>query len=458
MFWGFAPGGHEGRDGELSERIGRAVPGPEGSTRMSDARLPYLDLGQPPREDDLLCAYRVEPAQGVSLHAASNALAAESSIGTWTGVAALTPALREKLRARVLTIEGSMALIAYGAELFEGGNMAQIFSSVAGNIFGMKDVARLRLEAVRFPGTLVKSFPGPARGIEGIREALGIRGRPLVGTIVKPKIGLDPEAQAAVVYEAMAAGCDVVKDDENLTSQAFCPFEARLAACLDATKRAEDVTGCAKGYIPNVTAPTEIMLRRAAQVAHMGGKIAMVDLVTAGWSGVQSLRGADLGLILHGHRAMHAAFTRLLDHGIAMEVMARAARLCGVDQLHVGTGVGKMAGGVEEVRRCAAALTSSPAEPGEGVGGQDWRGVRPAMPIASGGLHPGHIPAVVSIFGKDVIMQFGGGIHGHPGGTAAGARAARQALEAALAGVPLEEFALGAVELSAALERWQAKA
>jgi ribulose-bisphosphate carboxylase large chain len=425
---------------------------------MSDAVLSYLALGESSREDDLLCAFRVEPSPGVSLDTACNALAAESSIGTWTDVAALTPALREKLRARVLTIEGPLAVIAYGAELFEGGNMPQLFSSVAGNIFGMRDVARLRLEAVRFPEPLLKSFPGPARGIEGIRDALGVRGRPLVGTIVKPKIGLDPEAQAAVVYEAMAAGCDVVKDDENLTSQAFCPFEARLAACLDAAKRAEDATGCAKGYIPNVTAPTEIMLRRAAQVAHLGGKVAMVDMVTAGWSGMQSLRGADLGLILHGHRAMHAAFTRLPDHGIAMEVMARAARLCGVDQLHVGTGVGKMAGGVEEVRRCAAALTSSPAEPGEGVHGQDWRGVRPSMPIASGGLHPGHVPAVVSIFGNDVILQFGGGIHGHPGGTAAGARAARQALEAALAGVPLEEFALGAVELSAALERWQAKA
>lgn len=117
-----------------------------------------------------------------------------------------------------------------------------------------------------------------------------------------------------------------------------------------------------------------------------------------------------------------------------------------------------MAGGAADVHRCAAALTSSPAEPGEGVDGQDWRGVRAAMPIASGGLHPGHIPAVVRNFGNDVIIQLGGGIHGHPGGTAAGARAARQALDAALSGVPLEEFALGAAELSAALERWQAKA
>jgi ribulose-bisphosphate carboxylase large chain len=363
--------------------------------------------------------------------------------------------LRERLKARVLSIEGDLAVIAYGAELFEGGNMAQVFSSVAGNIFGMKDVARLRLEAVRFPQALAATFPGPALGIAGIRAALGIPDRPIVGTIVKPKIGLPPQGQAEVVYEAMAAGCDVVKDDENLTSQAFCPFEERLVACLDAARRAEDRTGCPKGYIPNVTAPTEVMLRRAARVAHLGGRFAMVDLVTAGWAGVQSLRGAGLGLILHGHRAMHAAFTRLADHGIAMAVLARGARLCGIDQLHVGTGVGKMAGGADEVRRCALALTGVPEEPGAGAESQDWRGFAPAMPIASGGLHPGHVPEVLAIFGRDVILQFGGGIHGHPWGTAAGAAAARQALEASLGATPLEVAAREAPELAAALAVWK---
>lgn len=424
---------------------------------MTGKSLPYLELGGEPREDDLLCRFRVEPEAGISMEEACDAIAAESSIGTWTEVAALTEELRGRLRARVLEIRGGTCLVAYGAGLFEGGNMAQIYSSVAGNIFGMKGVRRLRLEAVRFPGALVRTFPGPARGMKGIREALGIRNRPVVGTIVKPKIGLSPKAQAQVVYEAMAAGCDVVKDDENLTSQAFNPFEERLKLCLEAAKRAEDETGEAKGYIPNVTAPTEIMLRRAGLVAHLGGRFAMVDLVTAGWAAVQSLRGAGLGLILHGHRAMHGAFTRLPDHGIAMEVIARSARLVGIDQLHVGTGVGKMAGGREEVARCARSLTAANEE-GAGADGQAWAGLAPAMPIASGGLHPGHVPDLLSIFGKDVILQFGGGIHGHPQGTGAGARAVRQAVDAALQGVPLAQAAGGAPELAAALSAWGGRA
>lgn len=422
---------------------------------MVDKAYAYLDIGARPREDDLLCRFEITTAPGISMERACNAIAAESSIGTWTEIGTLSPGMRERLRARVLSIEGDAAVIAYGSVLFEPANMAQIYSSVAGNIFGMRDVERLRLSGLRFPGALVGSFPGPEHGIEGIRAALGIGNRPIVGTIVKPKIGLAPKEQAQVVYEAMVNGCDVVKDDENLTSQAFCPFEERLEACLDAAKRAEDRTGAAKGYIPNVTARTEVMLRRAGQVVHKGGRFAMLDLVTTGWSAAQSLRGAGLGLILHGHRAMHAAFTRIPDHGLTMAVLARSARLVGVDQLHVGTSVGKMAGGRTEIDKSSKALTASPVEEGAGPEGQDWNGIRPAMPIASGGLQPGHVPELLDIFGNDCILQFGGGIHGHPGGTAAGARAVRQALDAALAGVPLKAAARSAPELDMALETWK---
>lgn len=416
--------------------------------------MPYLELGGNPREDDLVCRFKVRPAAGVSIEEAANSIAAESSIGTWTNVEALTPQLRERLKARVLSISGGEVVIAYGAELFEADNMAEVYSSISGNIYGMKEVETLRLEEVSFPSVLVDSFPGPSLGIEGIRGALEIYDRPLVGTIVKPKIGLTPEKHAAVLYEAMVGGCDVVKDDENLTSQSFSPFEQRLDACLKAAARAEDETGSKKGYIPNVTASTGEMLRRAELVAKKGGRFAMVDIVTAGWSGVQELRKQELHLILHGHRAMHAAFTRLENHGVAMAVLARSARLAGIDQLHVGSAVGKMAGGREEVLRSVRALTSLPVEKGEMAAHQNWRDVKAAMPIASGGLHPGHVPEVFRIFGKNVIIQMGGGIHGHPSGTRAGAMAARQALDAALKGVALREAAKNASELAAALDKW----
>lgn len=412
----------------------------------------YLELGKEPKESDFVALFKIEPIEGKSVEEAANSVAAESSIGTWTEVSTMSENFRETFKARVTKIEGNLVEIAYPSVLFEKGNMSQIYSSVAGNIFGMKDVKNLRLESLKTPKEFVESFDGPKYGIEGIREKLKIKNRPIVGTIVKPKIGLDPESQSQVMFEAMVGGVDVVKDDENLTSQEFCPFEERLKKCLDKRKKAEDETGEGKGYIPNITAPLDIMLKRAELVEKMGGIFAMVDIITVGWSALQMLRKESFNLVLHGHRAMHAAFTRNKLHGVSMEVIARSARLVGIDQLHIGTAVGKMEGKRDEVEKCADALRLS--EEGEGRLRQNWFSVKRAMPIASGGLHPGHIPALYEIFGDDCIFQFGGGIHGHPEGTKSGAKAVRDSLNASLRHISLSSAAEDSRELKMALEKW----
>lgn len=412
----------------------------------------YLEIGKKPRGDEFVALFRIEPSEGKTVEEAANSVAAESSIGTWTEVATMSEDFREKFKATVTAIEGNFVEITYPAVLFEKGNMPQIYSSVAGNIFGMKEIKNIRLEALKFPEEFVESFEGPKYGIDGIRKKLKIFDRPVIGTIVKPKIGLDPELQSQVMYEAMIGGVDVVKDDENLTSQNFCPFEERLKKCLEKTRKAEDETGQGKGYIPNITAPLDIMLKRAEMVEKLGGTFAMVDIVTVGWSALQTLRKHSFNLILHGHRAMHAAFTRKKMHGIAMEVVSRTARVIGIDQLHIGTAVGKMEGKREEVQRCADALRLQ--EEGDGSLKQRWFSVKSAMPIASGGLHPGHIPALYEILGQDSIFQFGGGIHGHPDGTKSGAKAVRDSLKAALKKIPLIEYAKESKELKIALEKW----
>ncbi|NMB99940.1 MAG: type III ribulose-bisphosphate carboxylase [Thermoanaerobaculaceae bacterium] len=412
----------------------------------------YLELGKEPKDSDFVALFKIEPVEGKSVEEAANSVAAESSIGTWTEVATMSESFRETFKARVTRIEGNYVEIAYPSILFEKGNMSQIYSSVAGNIFGMKDVKNLRLESLKTPKDFVESFDGPKYGIDGIREKLKIKKRPIVGTIVKPKIGLDPESQSQVMYEAMVGGVDVVKDDENLTSQEFCPFEERLKKCLEKRKKAEDETGEGKGYIPNITAPLDIMLKRAELVEKMGGIFAMVDIITVGWSALQSLRKESFNLVLHGHRAMHGAFTRNKLHGISMEVIARSARLVGIDQLHIGTAVGKMEGKRDEVEKCADALRLK--EEGEGRLRQNWFSVKRAMPIASGGLHPGHIPALYEIFGDDCIFQFGGGIHGHPEGTKSGAKAVRDSLNASLRHISLSSAAEDSRELKMALEKW----
>jgi ribulose-bisphosphate carboxylase large chain len=373
---------------------------------------------------------------------AAGGVAAESSIGTWTELTTIKPYV-ERLAAHVFSIEENEVKVAYPIKLFERGSMPNILSSVAGNVFGLKALRNLRLNDIEFPRDLINGFKGPKYGVEGVRKLLKVHDRPLVGTIIKPKLGLKTADHAEVAYEAWSGGCDIVKDDENLGSQAFNRFEDRLVKTLESRDRAEEETDEEKIYMVNVTAETNEMLKRAEFVVDHGGEYVMIDVLTCGFAALQTLRERDFDLVIHAHRAGHAAFTKNPSHGISMRVIAKIARIVGVDQLHVGTVVGKMSETKSEVEENCEALRMS------------MDGLKPVLPVASGGLHPGLVPALIEILGKDIVIQAGGGIHGHPDGTAAGAKAMRQAVEAALQGVKLEQYAAEHKELKTALETWR---
>jgi ribulose-bisphosphate carboxylase large chain len=397
-----------------------------------------------PRETDVVCTFFVEP-EGVSMKEAAGAVAAESSIGTWTELTTVKPYV-ERLAAHVFSIKGSQVKIAYASELFEHGNMPNILSSVAGNVFGLRTLKNLRLDDIEFPPELIKSFKGPKYGVEGVRKLLRIYDRPLVGTIIKPKLGLKTLDHAEVAYDAWVGGCDIVKDDENLSSQEFNPFEERLTKTLEMRDRAEKETSEKKVYMVNITAETKEMLRRAELVLDHGGEYAMIDILTCGFAALQTLRRQDLNLVIHAHRAGHAALTKNPRHGISMRVIAKTARIVGVDQLHVGTVVGKMFETKEEVEENCEALK------------KELGGLRPVLPVASGGLHPRLVPALIEVLGKDVVIQAGGGIHGHPDGTTSGAMAMRQAVDATVKGIVLSKYAATHKQLKAALETWGSNA
>ncbi|MBE3115952.1 ribulose-bisphosphate carboxylase large subunit, partial [Candidatus Bathyarchaeota archaeon] len=221
--------------------------------------LDFVDLTYKPAQTDLICTFYLEP-ECISLKEAAGGIAAESSIGTWTELTTTQPYV-SKLAAHVYSIEGNIAKIAYPIELFEEANMPNILSSIAGNVFGLKALKNLRLIDIQFPKELLGSFKGPMYGIDGIRELLKIPKRPLVGTIIKPKLGLKTSDHAKVAFEAWLGGCDVVKDDENLSSQNFNPFEERLVQTLDSRDKAEKQTGERKVYMINITAETQTMLK-----------------------------------------------------------------------------------------------------------------------------------------------------------------------------------------------------
>ncbi|NWG08790.1 MAG: ribulose-bisphosphate carboxylase large subunit, partial [Nitrososphaerales archaeon] len=272
---------------------------------------------------------------------------------------------------------------------------------------------------------------------------LDIPKRPLMGTIIKPKLGLRTEDHAKVAYDAWVGGCDLVKDDENLSGQGFNPFRERVLETLRQRDRAEKETGERKAYLINITSETSEMVERAKFVVDSGGEYVMVDILTCGFSALQTLRNQDFDLIIHAHRAGHAAFTKNPRHGISMLVISKLARVVGIDQIHVGAVVGKMSEVREEVLKNCSALRD------------EMDGLKRVLPVASGGLHPRLIPSLIKIFGNDFVIQAGGGIHGHRDGTVSGARAMRQALDATMQVIPLKEYAKTHKELETALKIWK---
>ncbi len=418
--------------------------------------MTYIDLNYQPRESDLLVWFRAEPPAGKDMRYVADRIAEESSIGTWTDLKTLLPDIWEKLRARVYEIDekNKYVKIAYPLHLFEVKNMPAILASVAGNVFGMKSVEALRVLDIRFPKELVKEYPGPRYGVQGVREMTKVYDRPFLGTIIKPKIGLPAKMHAEVAYEAWVGGLDIVKDDENLASQDFNRFEDRLSLTLEKKDLAEEETGEKKIYLVNITAPYPEMLKRAELVQDSGNEFVMIDVFISGFSAVQGYREEGFRMAIHAHRAMHAAITRNPTHGITMLTLAKVYRLLGVDNLHIGTAVGKMEGSAKEVSGIREEIQLEDLPSNENRFEQKWYGIKPVLAVASGGLHPGHVPAVIDILGKDIVIQAGGGVHGHPDGTRMGARAMREALEAKMQGILLEEYAKEHEALRRALEKF----
>ena len=418
--------------------------------------LNYINLKYRPLQTNLICEFYLEPSN-MAIEKAAGHVALESSIGTWTDICTMNKKIAKTLKPSVFYInkKKNIIKIAYNENLFEKGNMPQILSSIAGNIFGMSALKNLRLIDISFPEPIVKSFKGPKFGIKGIRKITGIKKRPLTGTIIKPKLGLNEKEHAKVAYDAWVGGLDIVKDDENLTSMKFNNFNKRVIESLKMRNKAEKETGETKIYMPNVTAETNEMLKRAGFVKANGGRYVMVDIITSGWAALQTLRNADLGLVIHAHRAGHAAFTRNEKHGISMLAIAKIARLIGADQLHIGAIVGKMTGTRHEVKDIGENIENQ-IIPQKGTHAleQKWHNIKPSLAVCSGGLHPGGIPSLMRIMGNNIVMQFGGGCHGHPDGTKAGAIAIRQALNSAIKKIPLKTYAKDHKELRRALDKF----
>ncbi|HET9719654.1 MAG TPA: form I ribulose bisphosphate carboxylase large subunit [Solirubrobacteraceae bacterium] len=452
--------------------------------RWASGVTPYAEMGYynsdyEPKATDILAAFRITPQDGVDAIEAAAAVAGESSTATWTVVWTDRLTDYEHYQAKAYDVqpvpgrEGEyIARIAYDLDLFEEGSIANLTSSIIGNVFGFKALRALRLEDMRIPTQYVKTFQGPPHGIVMEREYLDKFGRPLLGATVKPKLGLSAKNYGRVVYEALKGGLDFTKDDENINSQPFMRWRDRYLHSMEGVARAMAATGEVKGHYMNVTAATmEEMYERAEFAKELGSVIIMMDL-TVGYTAMQSMSkwARRNGMILHLHRAGHGTYTRQKTHGVSFRVIAKWCRLLGVDHLHAGTVVGKLEGdpmttkGFYDTLR----LDHVPESPETGIFfEQDWASLAPVMPVASGGIHAGQMHQLLQLLGEDVVLQFGGGTIGHPMGIAAGATANRVAVEAMIQARNegrdyfqegpdiLEKAAKGCPELDAALQVWK---
>jgi len=376
----------------------------------------YMHLGEPSDPDRyVVCRYKV--STDLPMEKAAEAIAAEQSTGTWTGISTLDRSIFDHLGARITSIEGDMVTAEFPVDDFsiEVGSVPQILSVIAGNLFGLGALKGVRLEDVT---------------------------KPLVGTIVKPKIGLSPEKTAEYVYEAGAGGLTNSKDDETLVDQPFCPIEDRTVRVAEALDRLES-EGHLMMHAINVSTRGDRIVELAEKVQGWGARELMVDVITCGFGAVQALaEDPSIKVPIHVHRTMHGAFTKNPDHGVAMLPLTKLTRMVGGDALHIGTlGVGKMSGGKSEDSNLKACLGSDVP-------------YKAVMPVCSGGVHPGLVGEIIKRSGMDVQIQAGGGVAGHPQGVRGGAKAMCQAVDAAFEGIPAKEYAKDHRELEEAIQMW----
>lgn len=415
-----------------------------------------------PDENYIISYLDIELKDGIGMdkfETAAAACAAESSTGTWAKVYSGKDSgvkMAEKMRAIAYDLDSKTKTfkIAYKKELFEPGNLSGLLAGVAGNIGGMKMLSAFRLLDIRFPKEWIDTMPGPAFGIDGIREQMNMPTGPILGTVAKPKVGRTAKEQAAlarILFTAAKGEFQFIKDDENLTSLFFNKFEDRVREIHKVRREIEEKSGKKKIYLCNIThSDLDVMMDRAEMIKKEGGRWMMIDVITTGFSAIHTMRLKNTGLAIHAHRAMHSLMTResgpgvhdkgeVLDFSMSMVANAKLMRLLGVDSLHGGAPKTKMEN-YGEPKFIKDVLQNDITPASSMTLGQNWFGMKPVWHTASGGLHPGSVETVIQQLGEDIILQAGGGVLGHPWGIEAGVEAMVQARDLAMQRMDTKEW------------------
>lgn len=396
----------------------------------------------------------------LSLDRAASVIAGEQSSGTFLKVPGETDLLRERSGARVERITETSARTApslpcrIGADTYRrgeieiswpfanlGASLPNLLATVAGNLFELSEVSALRLTDVSLPEDFAAAYPGPAFGQTGTLELTGVSGRPMIGTIIKPSVGLSTEETAELVRTLVEGGIDFIKDDELQANGPYCPFPERVSKVMAVLNDHANRTGKKVMYAFNITDELDQMRRNADLVRQAGGTCVMVSLFSLGLVGLSAMR-RHCELPLHCHRNGWGIYSRSPDIGIDFRVWQKLWRLAGADHLHVN-GIANKFTEPDEVVMENARLLNQPLAGSPGY---------QAMPVFSSGQTAVQMEATLNAIGHtNFIFCVGGGIMGHPGGVKGGVASLRQAAEASLSGMPIDVFARDHRELRDAL-------
>lgn len=388
-------------------------------------------------------------------------IAIEQTTGSWADVAAETDEVRTRYAGKVLGIyevpdyvnatdirmkvaENSLRYyimrIGYPVVNIDD-NIPLLLATITGNISALPNLKCLDID---FPESFVKKFKGPKFGIKGIRELLGVYDRPLLNNMIKPCTGYTPEVGAKLFFEAAVGGVDFIKDDELIGGdRVFNPIEERVKRNMEAAAKAEKIKGEKTLYTVNITDEVCRLKDNAMKAIKAGANGIMVDGWGVGLTALRSLaEDPDINVPILSHPCFSGAVYSSPYQGISITVINKLTRLCGADIHVIPHPIGKFDQlqykSIQAFIQCTSKMYN----------------IKQSFVLWGGGTIAGNIPYMIEQVGIECIMGAGAAVHGFPGGPTAGAKALRQAIDAAIKGENLREAAKRHEELRVAIEKW----
>ena len=427
-------------------------------TRYHDPEIFVQTLDGIDRSNHIVATYLMDdelPGEEFMDHfALIQSVAVEGSTGTWEKVAEETEEVRRRLSGKMVgyyeiptnnaSRKSAVVQLAFPIDAWID-NVPMMLLSIAGNCFAYSP--KMRLLDVFIPDDLLAKFKGPKFGVPGIRKALNVPDRPLSLHIIKPKMGMTPKQVGDQCYQTALGGVDMMKDDEMTSDLYNSNYEDRLKAVLEAQEKAEAKTGKRTIYFVSITDEPRRIFEKAARAVESGARGLLV-CYSAGLPVIRQLaEDPAINVPILAHMDLAGAYFMSPYQGISSPIIfGKISRLCGADAIVLPFSLGGKAMYMHDRFMSTTRNLTYP-----------FGNLKPTMPMPSGGITPANVPDIVNTLGKDIMIGSGGGIHAHPKGPRAGARALRQAIDAAVKGIKLEEYAKEHEELGIALGVWGKK-